>query len=207
MFFKIAPQKHMYQAKSYGFTLIELMVSLSVFAIVMLVSVGTLLILIDANAKAQALDSSTTNLSFALDSITRELRTGYHYYCFTSNNGAQSLPSPKTDTNDCSSGDNSISFTRKKEDDQYGYRLHVADGVIEQKIDTGSWMPITASDIFIDTFEVIVNNSDTYRATGDEEQPTIDLHIVGHAKNNNGLDTATTFNIQTRILERLIDIE
>ena len=38
-----------------GFTLIELMVSLTVFSIVMVVSIGTLLIMIDSNAKAQAL--------------------------------------------------------------------------------------------------------------------------------------------------------
>ncbi len=68
---------------SAGFTLIELMVSLTLFSITMLISVGTLLILIDINAKAQAMYSSTTNLAFMLDNMTREIRMGYAYNCST----------------------------------------------------------------------------------------------------------------------------
>ena len=74
-----------HSVRARGFTLVELMVSLTIFSIVMMVSTGTLLVLIDVNAKAQALYSATSNLSFALDSMTREMRTGYHYYCDDSN--------------------------------------------------------------------------------------------------------------------------
>src|SRR3989338_2524865 len=52
---------------SRGFTLVELIVSIGLFAIVMLISVGALLALTGANRKAQALQSVMNNLNVALD--------------------------------------------------------------------------------------------------------------------------------------------
>ena len=190
-----------------GFSLVELMVSLSVFSIVMVVSVGTLLIMIDINAKAQALYSSMTNLSFALDSMTREIRTGYHYYCKTSTNSdTESMPAANTTLN-CPSGGNFISFWREKDNVQMAYRLKTnADGtsVIQQKVQSGSWLQLTADDVVIDTFELRVENSGTYYGASDSNQPTIDLLIDGHV--NNGLESDTDFNMQSHIVQRRLDL-
>lgn len=204
------------QNSSKGFTLIELMVSLSVFAIVMVVSTGTLLTFIDANAKAQAVYEATENLAFALDSMTREIRTGYHYYCpditltdlptIDSNNPQRNyLPV------DCSDKD-SIAFIREKDGKQYGYRLDA--GKLEQRIEpSGKWLPITSNNVVIDVFKLSVNNAETYYdirdplniiILGNVQQPTVDITIKGHV--NNGLDTDTDFNIQTRIVQRSLDI-
>ncbi|MEL6804355.1 MAG: type II secretion system protein, partial [Bacteroidota bacterium] len=64
-----------------GFSLIELLVSVSIYIVVITMAVGTLLVLIDANAKAQNMQDVMTNLTFAIDSMTREVRTGRGYYC------------------------------------------------------------------------------------------------------------------------------
>jgi len=186
-----------------GFTLIELMVSLTVFSIVMVVSVGTLLTLININAKAQALYSATTNLSFALDSMSRELRTGYRYHCVQNGSSFNSLPTG-TQTQDCAHTNpgEAIAFVREKDAKKMGYRLVEVSGrgVVQQKQDAGAWMPITSEDIDIDMFEVLVENS----AKADGEQPTVTLRIVGET--SNGLDTPSHFNIQTRIVQRRLDI-
>jgi prepilin-type N-terminal cleavage/methylation domain-containing protein len=185
-----------------GFTLIELMVSLSIFSIVMVISVGTLLIMIDINAKAQAVYSASTNLSFALDSMTREIRTGDHYYCASL--GA-TLPVIDT-TNDCVGG-HGIAFIRGRDDWQIGYRLNGSR--IEQKVNNPfgagdiDWVEITADDVVIQEFELTVENTDTNDATGDTEQPTVDVLVKGYV--NNGLDTNTDFNIQTHVVQRLLD--
>lgn len=75
----------MHQIKSkyhnQGFTLIEMIVSLGVFAVVITMSVGSLLALIYGNQKLQGEQSIMSNISFALDSMTREIRTGYFYAC------------------------------------------------------------------------------------------------------------------------------
>ncbi len=196
-----------------GFTLVELMVSLSIFGIVMTISIGTLLILIDINAKAQALYSSTTNLAFALDNVTREIRTGYHYNCALSNKASgQTLPD-SSETKDCTSDEDLdlIAFTREKDVKRIGYRRNevtetggLVRGVIEQKIDTGSWIPLTSSDVNVETFNIAVDNSDSYTAGLDTAQPVVTLHIKGTV--SNGLDSETEFNIQSRIVQRRFDV-
>jgi prepilin-type N-terminal cleavage/methylation domain-containing protein len=64
-----------------GFTLIEMIVSLGIFALVITIAVGSLMSLISSNQRLQGEQSVMTNLAFALDSMTREIRTGYNYYC------------------------------------------------------------------------------------------------------------------------------
>jgi prepilin-type N-terminal cleavage/methylation domain-containing protein len=69
-----------------GFSLIEMIVSLGIFAIVMTTAVGSLLVVISTNQQIQSEQSVMTNLSFALDSMTREMRMGYAYFCADVNN-------------------------------------------------------------------------------------------------------------------------
>jgi prepilin-type N-terminal cleavage/methylation domain-containing protein len=71
-----------------GFSLIEMIVSLALFSVVATISVGALLVLIASNQQLQTEQSIMTNLSFALDSMTREIRTGTNYYCSSRNNAA-----------------------------------------------------------------------------------------------------------------------
>lgn len=74
----IQPQHTHSQA---GFSLVELIVSLALFSVVVTISVGALLVLIAANDQQQKEQSIMSNLSFALDSMTREMRTGTYYFC------------------------------------------------------------------------------------------------------------------------------
>lgn len=64
-----------------GFTLIEMMVSLAIFSVVAVIAAGALLRIVDSNRKAQSIQSAMSNLNFALESMTRELRQGTKYYC------------------------------------------------------------------------------------------------------------------------------
>lgn len=192
-----------------GFSLIELMVSLSVFAIVMVVSTTAVLSYIDANAKAQALYSTTTNLSFVLDSMTREIRTGYRYYCletFVANDA--NLPGPN-ETRDCleDSPGKYISFVREKDDKRVGYRLY--NEGLEQNMTIGGnstgWVRLTSEDVKIDTFEVVAIGTETYVDNNTNLiQPYVLLKIKGHV--NNGLEENTDFNIQTNVTQRRLDI-
>lgn len=70
--------KYRYGATS-GFTLIEIMVAIGVFAIVMALVSGAYLIMINANRRAQSVTTGTNNLSYALENMTRNIRTGTHY--------------------------------------------------------------------------------------------------------------------------------
>ena len=64
-----------------GFTLVEMIVSLAIFAIVAVIAVGALVRILGSNRQAQSIQTSVNNLSFALESMSRELRTGRNYHC------------------------------------------------------------------------------------------------------------------------------
>lgn len=59
-----------------GFTLIELMVAVSIFTMVVTISMTAIFTVVDANKKAQSLKSVMNNLNFALETMTRTIKTG-----------------------------------------------------------------------------------------------------------------------------------
>lgn len=67
--------------KEKGFTLVEMMVAISVFSIVMVTAMSALLSVIDANSKARAVKTVVNNISFALEGISRDMRVGTDYIC------------------------------------------------------------------------------------------------------------------------------
>ena len=64
-----------------GFTLIELMVATTLFTVIMLMGVGTLIISSNGARNSHKLRVAVDNVNFAMESMTRELRTGSHFYC------------------------------------------------------------------------------------------------------------------------------
>ena len=69
-----------------GFTLVEMIIALAIFAMVALVSVGALVKVMGESRRAQAIQTVVTNIGFVVESMSRELRTGSSFYC-------QNLPS------------------------------------------------------------------------------------------------------------------
>lgn len=64
-----------------GFTLVEIIIALMIFSIVAVVALAALVRILDANKKAQTIQDSVVSMSFTMESMTRELRTGSTYYC------------------------------------------------------------------------------------------------------------------------------
>lgn len=75
-----------------GYTLLELIVSVGVFSMVMLAATGAYLNLIRLDRQTRAVNDIVTNLSFAVDTMAREIRTGTGYQC----EGATNCPSSGT---------------------------------------------------------------------------------------------------------------
>ena len=74
-----------------GFVLAELIVAIFIFTIVMVVSMGAIVSLIDANRKTQSLKSVMNNLNIAVDLMSRTIIVGTNYFttdeefnCFSS---------------------------------------------------------------------------------------------------------------------------
>jgi prepilin-type N-terminal cleavage/methylation domain-containing protein len=186
-----------------GFSLIEVLVSLSIFAVVMTIAIGSLMVLISANSKAQNTQAIMTNVSYALDSMTREIRMGSDYYC---SSGA--LPSDGEATQDCSTGGDSLAFneggqslTENASSRRIGYRL--ANGAVERRLGSGAWQVVTPPEITMTDLEFYVTGSDR-GSTGDSESPTVTLFMAGEAGEDDG--TQSQFNVQTTVVQQLLDI-
>lgn len=64
-----------------GYTLLEMIVSVGIFSIIMLFVTGAYLTLISLDREVRATTALVTNLSFAVDSMARSIRTGNDYGC------------------------------------------------------------------------------------------------------------------------------
>jgi len=118
--------QHTTQHNTKGFTILELLVSLSVFIIVMLISMGAVITILDSNKKAASLQASVDNANFVLDVMSREIRFGTEFVL---------------------SGDKStLSFTRS-DDKSTTYQL--TNGVIERSV-AGVALPLTFGKFSVD---------------------------------------------------------
>lgn len=187
-----------------GFTLIEMMVSVTIFAIVMMIGVGALLSLVEANRRAQAINSVMNNLNAALESMARSIRVGTTYYCQVSS----TPPSPVTlsQPQGCSDGKllafESATGDTTDDADQVVYRLNGAQ--LERSLDSGgTWVALTAPEVSIDSFSFFVVGADSLSGSGDTIQPRVLMRIRGSAPVPGG---TTEFNVQASVAQRLLDI-
>lgn len=67
--------------KQSGFTLVETLVALALFAVVLVISGGVIVSIININKKNQAISSVVSNLNYSIDSMIRDIKTGYMYKC------------------------------------------------------------------------------------------------------------------------------
>lgn len=181
--------------KQNGFTLIEMMVSLALFGVVMMVAVGAFLSIIDANRKAQALQTSIDNTFFAFEHITRLIRTGTTYDCEAFGT---------LDTHDCNGG-TEFQFL---DDTGRTIRIRVLGGVIQQQTrDTtgtwGSWFSLTAPDLDVKNLIFHVNDSEPL-SSGNLLQPTVTILVSGVV--NEGKKTETDIELQTTVTQRVLDL-
>ena len=63
-----------------GFTLVEIMVAVSVFVLVMVISSGAIISVFNANQKSKNLRSAMDNLNLTMESMTRTIRFGTKYH-------------------------------------------------------------------------------------------------------------------------------
>src|SRR5690606_15170675 len=121
---------------SRGFTLVEVLVALSLFIIIMTVSMTSIVGVFDANRKSRSLKTVINNLNLAVESMAKEMRFGMNYHCGSSG----TLTSPQS----CPSGSDFISFL-SSDDEQISYRF--SEGRIEREVDSGGYIPVTAPEI------------------------------------------------------------
>jgi len=187
-------------AHSQGFTLIELTVAVALFIVVMLVAVGALLALVDANRKARALESVINNLNITLDGMVRAARMGSKFVC-----GSDDFPIDYDAMGaNCSSGDTIFSFAPYGSDDDDQTTRHVysfSNGQLFRSLTGGSnTIAITAPEVSISDMKFYVVGT----VVRDVIQPKVVIVVKGTAGASD--KTRTTFYIQATAVQRTLDI-
>jgi prepilin-type N-terminal cleavage/methylation domain-containing protein len=171
-----------------GFTLIELMTAVSIFTIVMVISMGSILGVFDADRKSRTLKTIMNNLNLAIESMSKEMRYGKNYHCGASG----TLAEPQN----CPSGDTLMSFL-SSEGTQITYRLE--GNAIEKQIGSEDFLAITASDVVIDSLDFYTLGA----GTGNSLQPKVIIKIEGHVGSDK---SRSDFTLQTLSSQRALDI-
>jgi len=179
IFFNLKEQK--------GFTLIEVIVSLSVFTVVLFIATTSLLSIVDADRRARSTRILIDNLNLTFDDMTRNIKTGSRYYCGSPDTGG---------TGDCVSGGNSLFFT-SQDGTRMSYTFDNEDHSVFRT--TGAVTDqITSSEFEVDNLKFFVSGSDSY-FSGDRKQPKVTLVIEG------SLGTDASVKIQSAITQRAYD--
>ncbi|ETB63978.1 TPA: prepilin-type N-terminal cleavage/methylation domain-containing protein [Candidatus Nomurabacteria bacterium] len=189
-----------------GFTLIELMVSISVFMMIMLAAMSSLFISLDVSKKARALRYSMDNVNFAMDSISRTIRMGTGYTCASSIDIINDpLPS------DCLSDSNISIIPQDKESnlDRIAYKLETVDGKgsverCEYRASSGLFpcVGITSPNVDIKELKFVVSGSSKISG-GDFNQAKVLIYMKGVVELKNGENVS--FALQTLASQRNLD--
>lgn len=163
-----------------GFGLVEMLVSLGLFAVITSVAVGGFARALRTQRQATGLLLANSNISITIEQIMREMRTGYN---FCTAPGA------------CPSLDQ-IDFKNAR-GEAISYRLNGATGTIEKKIDAGAYQPITADDLVVQHLEFRLQGN----AAGDGEQPRITI-TLGVSSKESGV-SGNIIDLQTTVSPRL----
>ncbi len=176
-----------------GFTLIELMVSVAIFAVIMTISLGAMLSITTAQRKAETLKSVIDNLHFALDGMSRSIRTGYNYNCGSASGG------------DCTSGGTAFYFTDAQGRSVIycrgsGTTCSASGTEILQSIDGSAFSPLTASEAKIGNLSFYLVGS----ARGNAVQPRVTITASSTVQVSS--TQTSSFNMQTTVTQRLYDL-
>ncbi len=176
-----------------GFTLVELMVSLSIFVLAMVLVVGAVLSVLDINNRAQSQKTAMDNLNFALESMSRTIRFGTNYHC--------GIFPPLTAPNDCASGSYSLSLsTTTTSASLVTYGL--LNGSLTESINGGTAYAITSPEVTIQSLVFRVFGS----APGDTFQPEVIITVSGISGSANKPKTQSSFRLETTVSQRRLDI-
>lgn len=181
-----------------GYTLIELIIATGLFALIMLLASGAYLMMIGLERQAQGIATGIDNLSFAIETMTRDIRTGTAYSCGL----GPSLP-------DCAmSGLNSFTFIPANSSASVTYALGTQpapNDAIHGITRDGAMLTDPSVDITSLTFYVVGTKS-AANPPDDFIQPHVTITISGKVLYGHGQEKSETFHIETGATMRGTDL-
>jgi hypothetical protein len=146
-----------------------------------------------------------TSLNFAMDSMTREIRTGTRYYCDDDPADAES-----GDTKNCPNGKSGMSFIESgsslsdgSSGGRISYYIDNATGQnqLMRQVGTES-VKMLSSDVILKDVQFFVSGAGSLLDSNDTKQPTVTVIIEAQDPN----DTTKVYTLETTVTQRELDI-
>lgn len=204
MFFFLSAKKK--KIDDSGYTLIEMLVSISLFSVVVMALVGVMITIFGAQAKAIALKDVLDNARFSLELMTRELRTGTDFK-YAIPPGCPTIGLQFTSYNQGTGQERFYYVTDTDADGQYDAIMRVAM-LTAGSIDCTTAQQFTAHEVIV--YPVWVSSDDSGKVYGGtpgptDGQPRITISMTVRSRNPRpGQDTS--FTLQTTVIQRERDI-
>ena len=206
--------KYKIKKQNSGYTIVETMIAISVFIVVIMSGMAALLNANVLHQKSQDMRSIIDNLSFIMEDMSRNMRTGYNFRCYdsvlpwdASYVNTPTLSTPRS----CTTGgaivfENSFGSSSLSSD-QWVYKIESQDGGttynVYKSIDGGqNFVQLNSSEIIINSisgFSVIGAEA----PSGDTQQPFVIIRLVGQINYKN---VQTPFNLETAVSQRFPDL-
>lgn len=187
-----------FRSKKRGFTLVEMLIAVSLFVIIAFFSIGSILSIFDANRRAQSSKTVVDNLNLAVENMARTIRFGSNYHCGVT--GSLSTPTNCAD-NSYGNGDTAMAVTFEGE--IVVYRL-CGTAIFRFEGGNGSCndprFAITSPETVIEYFRFYVFGT----TVGDNYQPYVLAVIKGYSGNKP--TSQSKFVIETIMSQRTLDI-
>lgn len=160
-----------------GYTLVELVVAVGLFALIMTLVSGAYIVMIGIVREEQSLATGIDNLSFALETMTRSIRTGTDYNC--------------AGVGDCSDGASSFSFTNAS---GQSVTYDLSDTTIQQ---TRGAEQSTLTDPSVNVSSLLFYVSGTSPvSSGEYTQPYVTMIVLGTVSSGPG-EEVQSFTVET----------
>lgn len=189
---------HMYDGYKEGVSLIEMVVAVAIFSLLTLLSIGSMIGVMNAERKAVVIKDVIDNARFSLELMTRELRTGDNYLW-----GGLSCPGQT------GNGLQFISYNQGSPQRRFYYRNLAAGAIFRvampnsSPVDCNLARQFTAEEVVVDQFVVTLGGASALLGPADgQSRVTISMLIFGKSPKY-GADTR--MNLQTTITGRIRD--
>ena len=183
-----------------GFSLVEMLVAVGIFMSIMTLAVSALISIVGANKKAQLIKSTMDSITFAVEDISRDMRTGTNYSCST-DGGAHYV-------GDCTMGGTAVQY-KNNVGKQITYTFNGSSDPLKGILTRTDGSTGNTTDLISQGSNVNITNMEFYVIGANcqfggsctpKTQPRVIITISGRISVKGSTDTE--FNLQTNISQR-----